>query len=345
MVRPMSQQSPSSRSSSPRLRAPIFAFALSFLLAPLAQAQDGAEGEASATAQAAEAPPRAPEARPAPPPIMVVVLTSGRIAEDVSSAAQQAIVEQLTPMAGGRPVLALGAASIRDAIAACTEDACIGAQLAQAGAQAGVIARLHARGRRPLEATIEIRDPVSGAPRHAPVVGELPLDAAALPQAMSALTAQLAGSMPNPPPPPATLLVTVNVDGARVQVDGEEIGTSPVAPVEVAEGAHEIVVLAPGYLSMRRQTQVRPGEQARVDVTLQSMAVSGGSGEPMSDGTPRPTTGSDVTSEWWFWTAIGGGAAVLIAIAIGVGVAVANGAPPMQLDPSGILLPPITGGM
>src|SRR5690606_33238404 len=137
------------------------------------------------------------------------------------------------------------------------------------------------------------------------------------------------------------------VDGAQVRIDGQEIGTSPVAAVEVTEGNHEIVVLAPGYLSARRQEAIEPGEQARIDVTLEAIASSGAGGavDPLTGGPGEPA-GGDLLSEWWFWTAIGGGAALLIGILIGVGVAVAdsNQPPPMQPDPTGIMLPPLMGG-
>ncbi|MCZ7677361.1 MAG: hypothetical protein M5U28_00700 [Sandaracinaceae bacterium] len=94
------------------------------------------------------------------------------VPDEMAAAAQQAVVDRVSAMAGGRPVHALGAAEIRDAIAACGDDACIGAQLGQAGAQAGVIVRL--RGRRPVHATLEIRDPVSGARGASPSRGRCP---------------------------------------------------------------------------------------------------------------------------------------------------------------------------
>jgi hypothetical protein len=182
------------------------------------------------------------------------------------------------------------------------------------------------------------------------VTGPLPSAADGVAEALAPLSAQLEEAMPSPPPPPATLTVSVNIDGASVLVDGTDIGESPVAPVDVVDGQHEIVVTAPGYLSTRRQTQVRPGEQARLDVTIQEVgaaagASGGGLGQPGTDAWATDTGGGDVTSEWWFWTIIGGGAAILIGIAIGIGVAVADQGPAMPALPNGIRLPPITGGM
>lgn len=301
------------------------------------------------------APPDAvatPAAAPsAPPPIMVVVATRGRVSDEVEAAVSQSLVDAVTAMAGGRPVHALGAAALRDAITACEDDTCIGAQLAQAGARAGLIARIRGRGRRPLEVAIELRDPVSGAPRLAAIEGELPVDVAQIPAATAALIEPLRAAMPAPPPPPATLLVTVNVDGARVAIDDQEVGTSPVAPVEVAPGSHVVVVSMADYASVRREERIEPGEQARVDVTLQEIgAEAAAAAGDLGWGTSGPAepAGDDLVDQWWFWTLIGVGAAALIGVAIGIGVAVSDsgGMPmPVQPDPTGIMLPPLTGGM
>lgn len=304
-----------------------------------------AEPAPTPAASVAPAQPSAP-ARPAPPPIMVVVATTGRLPDDVVAAVQQGLVEHIAAMAGGRPVHPLAAAELRDAILECREDACIGGHLAQARAQAGVIARVRARGRRPLEVTLEMRDPVSGTPRLEPVRGELPFDAALIPEAAAALVEPLRPAMPAPPPPPPTLLVTTTVDGARVQIDGQEIGTSPVAAVEVAEGQHEIVVLRAGYLSARRQVRVQAGQRARVDVTLEPIGGSADGGSDAVFGEDAQQS-EELTDQWWFWTAVGGGAALVVGIVIGVAVAASSGGQGPQTNPTGIMLPPITttGGM
>lgn len=282
--------------------------------------------------------------RPGPLPIMVVVQTTGRVAPEVSAAAQQALVEQLTAMAGGRPVHALANEEVQAALAACRDDACHGAQLATANVQTGAYLRLRARGRR-LEASIELRDPVSGVLRAPAVSGEL--DAANMAASMQALSAQVTGAMPSPPPPPSTLLVTVNVDGASVQIDGDDVGSSPVAAVEVAEGPHDVSVTLAGYQAHRRRIEVRAGEQARADVTLVRASANVAAGASVEVGDDDPgffredaPRSSDVTSEWWFWTIIGGGAAVILAVAIGVGVGVSSQGPS---EPAGIPLPPIEG--
>jgi hypothetical protein len=308
-------------------------------------AAEAPEAHAAPAAPAAEAPLF--ERRP-PPPLMVVVLPARRVPDAVVAAAREALVAQVTPMAGGRPVHAATAEALLEAIEACEDDACLGAQLAEAGAQAGVVLRLR-RARRGLNATLELRDPVSGAPRLEAVEGALPRDADEVPEALAALSAQLEEAMPSPPPPPATLTVTVNVDGAAVQVDGHDLGTSPVAPVDLAEGEHEVVVRMPGYHAVRRRTRIGAGEQARVDVTLREVGVApeptGGAIADPDDPWAQPRDeGGDLTSEWWFWTIVGVGAAALIGGAIGIGVA-ASGGDQGPAMPEGIPLPPITGGM
>jgi len=353
-----------------RMSARWFLVPLLLLLAAPAAAQDvgasaqveaevgvevgGAEAEAGVEAEAtteAEAEPPSPRAsRPAPPPIMVVVLPGRRVPEAVSAAASASLVTQLEAMSGGRPVLAVGAQAqaLIDAIAACEEDACVGAQLGEAGAQAGALLRLE-RSRRGVTATLELRDPVSGALRHEPIEGELPRGEEGVAEALASLSVQLEGSMPSPPPPPATLLVTVNVDGAAVELDGQAIGESPVAAVEVPEGDHTVIVRAEGYNIERRSTRIRPGERARLDVTLTEVgAVSQLTGEAPDPDNPwaQPGEGEgELTDQWWFWTAIGGGAALVIGAVIIIAVVASDqGPPPMPPDPTGIMLPPIMGG-
>ncbi|MBX3274551.1 MAG: PEGA domain-containing protein [Sandaracinaceae bacterium] len=288
-------------------------------------------------------------ARPRPAaPIMVIVLPEAGIDEAVVGAAREALVAALGPMANGRAVHGLVAPPLLGAFASCRDEGCYGGQLASAGAGAGALLRLARRGRA-LFGTLELRDPVSGSPRSTAIEASLPATAGEIAAPVAAMAARLTGAMPSGAAPPATLLVTTTVDGATVTVDGEAIGTSPVAPIEIADGEHEVVVRLAGYPDYRTSTRIAPGGRARVDATLRregardgASARAGGEADPFAvsgDG------GGDVTSEWWFWTIIGAGAAVLIAIAIGVGVAVADGGGGTPGQPRGVPLPPIVGGM
>lgn len=323
---------------------------LLFAGAPLAAAQDTAAGAApeaapeagpstSPEAAAADTAPAAPAAD-APLPIMVVMLTSGRIAvpDDVVAATRDAVVAQVTPMTGGRPVLPLLAAPLRDAIAACTEPSCIGGQIAGAGAFGAILVRMSRRAARgPYQLTLEMLDPVSGSPRLTPLTGEL-ADAASASATLQPLTAQLAGVMFSPPPPPPTLLVTVNVDGARVRIDEQELGESPVARATLRRGRHVVTVTRAGYVSSRRTVELTEGQNERLDVILTPNAATMGDDTITGTGAGAPA-GTPLVEEPLFWVAIGGGVLVIAGIAIGVGVAASSGGP--APNPMGIPLPPI----
>jgi hypothetical protein len=273
---------------------------------------------------------------------MVVVLTGGRAPDDVASAARDAVIAQVSPMTGGRPVLPLMAPALRDAIAACTGEgqaSCIGGQIAGAGAFGAILVRLSRRAARgPTQLTLEMVDPVSGAPRLTALTGTI-ADAASAATALQPLTAQLQGVMFSPPPPPPTLLVTVNVDGAHVRVDDQDLGESPVARTTLRHGRHVITVTRAGYVSLRRTLELIDGQNERLDVVLSpSTAVSDETGTGSSVGGGGGTS-TPLTEEPLFWVAIGGGVLVIAGIAIGVGVAVANSGP--APSPMGIPLPPI----
>lgn len=273
---------------------------------------------------------------------MVIVLTTGRVPTDVADAARAAVIEQVTPMAGGRPVLPLMADALRDAIAACTEPTCIGGQIASAGAFGAILVRLSRRAARgPVQMTLEMVDPVSGSPRLTPITALL-ADVASTPATLQPLTAQLQGVMFSPPPPPPTLLVTVNVDGARVRVDEDELGESPVARVTLRRGRHVVQVTRAGYVSSRRTLELVDGQNERLDVILSpSTVATGDEGTGAGGATFAATRGPELYEEPLFWVAIGGGVLVIAGVAIGVGVGVssANSGPPP--DPMGIPLPPI----
>ena len=84
-----------------------------------------------------------------------------------------------------------------------------------------------------------------------------------------------------------------------------------------------------------------------MDATLESM-----DGDAVGDGDNPFTSGDeggedDLLSQWWFWTAIGGGAAVVIAAVIIIAVVASDSGNEMPgpVQPMGIPLPPILGGM
>lgn len=64
-----------------------------------------------------------------------------------------------------------------------------------------------------------------------------------------------------------TLVVTANVPGATILVDGVARGASPVT-VKVQQGPHNIVARAPDYLDQAATARLEPGQVRDVSVTL-----------------------------------------------------------------------------
>lgn len=283
--------------------------------------------------------PAASAAEPVPP-VMVAVLTSGHVPDDVAAAVQTALVDGVRPLAGGRPVLALALPELRDRLAACADAACQGAILGEAGVIGAVIARLSRRTTRgEVALTLDIIDPVSGASR-LPQQSASVADAASAPAAIAPLVEQLRPVMFSPPPPPPTLLVTVNVDGATIAIDDAAVGQSPIAAQRLTPGHHVVRITRAGYAGTQRAVDLEPGEQSRLDVNLD--ALEGGSGAIPADASPAEAGVAPPPSEWyeqWYvWAAVGGGVLVIAAVIIG---AVIASQPTAQPDPMGIPLPGI----
>lgn len=298
--------------------------------------------EASAAPESFEIPPSMQPREP--PPLMVAVFPARRVPDEWVAALRDGLVAQLVPITGRRPVLGLASDELRTRIEECEEDACIGGLLAQAETAGAVFVALRRRGRT-VQTTLTVRSPVTGEARGEPVEVRLPTDTEALAEALPELAAQLRTVLPDPPPEPSTLLITVSEDGALVRVDQAPVGRSPLAPFEIRTGEHEIVVTAEGFVRATRRTRIGVAEQARVDVTLQSVApedrlIVTDSGDVVRAGD------RSITDEDWFWPVVlGGGGAVLVIVGVVIGVAVANGnAAPADDTPIGFPLPRLTGG-
>ncbi len=67
---------------------------------------------------------------------------------------------------------------------------------------------------------------------------------------------------------PGSLLVESRPAGARVFVDGVEIGMTPVTVPRLAIGAHSVRIERPGYRPITTTARVEAGERTRVAVTL-----------------------------------------------------------------------------
>jgi hypothetical protein len=74
----------------------------------------------------------------------------------------------------------------------------------------------------------------------------------------------------------ATVKVNVTDPGATVAVDGNTVGTTPLAsPVRVNIGAHTVTVAKPGYETLTKDVKVNGGDTVSVDGPLQTEVTTG----------------------------------------------------------------------
>jgi hypothetical protein len=70
----------------------------------------------------------------------------------------------------------------------------------------------------------------------------------------------------------ASVVVTANVDGARVEVDGIEVGTSPLGlPLRLTSGTHVVGLVAPGYSPQRKEIAIAGGDKQSLGFELVPM--------------------------------------------------------------------------
>ncbi|MCB9624516.1 MAG: PEGA domain-containing protein [Sandaracinus sp.] len=253
-------------------------------------------------------------------------------AEPLAPAWAEAIASQLSAAAPGRDVRAMAVAA-----AAECDATCLGARIADAGASLGVLLDVRvqvARNVRSVAVTLSAVAPVSGETLVEPMAVAFTDGAPVV--ALDAIVAR----MPAPPPPPARLVVAVDVDGATVEVDGAAIGQSPLAPVELAPGPHEVTVRARGHEDFARRVEVT-AEGARVDVRLTPAADEAARLAAADQGTTFDTVETDdpLWKKWWLWAAVGG--AVVVGLVVGIAVAASGG----EGGGGGFPVPPIPGVM
>jgi hypothetical protein len=73
------------------------------------------------------------------------------------------------------------------------------------------------------------------------------------------------------------ILITSNLDGATVLLDGKPVGATSDQPLtipEVAAGKHEVVLEKPGHTAARQQVMVVAGQTASVNLALQPGAAA-----------------------------------------------------------------------
>ncbi|MBI2895663.1 MAG: PEGA domain-containing protein [Deltaproteobacteria bacterium] len=110
-----------------------------------------------------------------------------------------------------------------------------------------------------------------------------------------------------------SLALEVSEAGARIEVDGMERGTTPLAePLRVTPGEHEIRIVKEGYRSFSLRVTVPAGERVSAQATLVAEAVQA----PPSPPPPPPPPPPEPSGRTFTWVAAG----VAGAAAIGGGV-------------------------
>ncbi len=97
------------------------------------------------------------------------------------------------------------------------------------------------------------------------------------------------------------LSVTTEPIGARVEMNGRELGVSPVAELRVPPGTIELRASLDGRSQL--ESVVVPAGEAR-SVSIDLVVVSAQPPPPPSVAVVEETT---LVQKWWFWTAIGFG--------------------------------------
>jgi hypothetical protein len=115
-----------------------------------------------------------------------------------------------------------------------------------------------------------------------------------------------------------TVVVNVNVEGAAVTVDGESVGSTPLAtPIVLDAGRHTVVVRKDGYENVERPIEISAGTPSSLAVTLvvQVSAAPASTGEHVPPAPPPETPAAG--RQWSPWVYAGFGLA-------GVGVVVGS---------------------
>lgn len=267
------------------------------------------------------------------PPVMVVAIAGPRVDAALRTSVETMLVDALVPMAGGRPIRPLAQEELRARYAACADAACQGAMIAELGAIGAVVVHLTRTGGR-THATLDLVDPISGTPRLPQQSADL--DASSAATVLAPLIEAWRPAMFSPPPAPPTLLVTVNVDGATIAVDGVEVGHSPIAAQRLTAEHHVVTITAPGYAGTQRSLDLTPGQQARIDVNLSVLEGTAAPVAPAQATDPGPPAPPQWYEEAWIWAVIGAGVVVVAGVIVGV---VIGTQPQPQPDPMGIGLP------
>ena len=139
----------------------------------------------------------------------------------------------------------------------------------------------------------------------------------------------------------ALLSVTTDTNGARVSINGKQLGTAPIEELEVAPGTATITVHKEGYKDMTQTLKLIAGKDYPINVKLGApvaasepiVATNTDRPEntnlvPTSDTEPavsaRVEESKPIYTRWYFWA---GAVAVVAAVAVGTTVGVSSATP------------------
>lgn len=285
------------------------------------------------------------------PHVAIVPIPGENVDAEVGRPVLQAVRGALTVAAPSARFAIAGDEALVALFAACEEAACRSELVGRTGGYAVVLVRMS---RPSPEGVVDVAvEPVavpSGEALAEPAAIQLPAATVTNPAAaqavLGAILEPVANALPAAPPAPpakARVLIAVNADEAEVVVDGEAVGRTPIAPVELAIGTHTLAIRGVGYETYSRSIEV-PVEGLRVDVYLDPTADQAAQ-LAARDAEQAEGYGQDEGEwfeQWWVWAAIGGGVVVLAAFITAVAVAAGGG----DGEQEGFPLPPIpTGGM
>lgn len=129
-----------------------------------------------------------------------------------------------------------------------------------------------------------------------------------------------------------TLVLRVDVAGATIFVDGQAVGTAPIAPLDLPVGTHALRVTHPTYRDFVRFVDVPFGERVELAADLSAYPVIADAlrQDPSALEPKRPWTRSP-------WLLVGAGVAVAAVAAV---VVIAFFPPPTGRDRDVTLMPP-----
>jgi hypothetical protein len=297
-------------------------------------AQSGAGSEQTEqTEQTAPTERPGPEAPSGPAPVLVVPLPGEDVPAERGEAIGDAALAEVRGALQRRPA-ELAPQKTVAAIAGCREEdetagegnrSCIGKELGEAAA--GVLVHMQP-GDGGTTVRLEVLSAGSGEPRGEALELELGPDADPA-EALQSKRDALAGQLPAPPPQ-STLLLAANVDDAKVTVDGQDQGETPMAPLELQPGKHTVRVEAGGFRPFEQQVRVAPGEAARLNADLRPDAST----QKLIRTQEQERSTPPLYRRWELWAGVGG--AVAAGVIIGAAVAAAGGG---QGDPDGFPVP------